>query len=613
MSNPNINTAGSIQCSSLSTTNITSDDVICDNIETTYINNVPATNLNYLDVNSSLSQSLSTITGQINTNTFDVSNNKISITNLQNTKLNKTNDTLSNSTLVNCVDASNSLICSQSYCDQKIAQLVNNSPQVMDTLFEISNSLNNDPSFNQTMINQLSLKLNSNGGNGTNNGLSAPLVSNYMYVINTGTSTINQSRSGNAWNAIGSNLSNGHKELNFINYDTLTYNSSSTKAFCFHKMSDASTYNDYLTIYNNGNAKLKGDLVIGSNNLSLTSLNTNLTNNYYTKTQIDETNDTQNTNVTNLSNNLSTNYYTKTNINDNFFTKTNINDSFYNRIEIDDNYYTKTDTNTIFYNKIQTDAKLDGLVQNGSKCGFSKPLGVGTADPTTGNMFHVVGDTTLNGGVNITQQLTLNGTNVNSTLSSQSTSITQNTNNITDLMNHKNRFPKYSFSSAVTEAYTTSGKFKPLNPIRIKFIGKNNIGNVQHFDFPVTFSIKCFFYRSDRTAPGQCSFDLMLLPDCVTGWSNPTSQSYRLNNEIGNNSAFSAEDRKYWTYNQKFETTTGGAGYIWGDSERITETGKWEVTVSIIILFNVAENIYTWSCEALDISGCANKYDVMIY
>ena len=62
--------------------------------------------------------------------------------------------------LLSTVFNNDSQAVSKKYVDDKIKQIVNSSPEVLDTLYELAAAINNDPNFAVTITNLLSLKLN---------------------------------------------------------------------------------------------------------------------------------------------------------------------------------------------------------------------------------------------------------------------------------------------------------------------------------------------------------------------------------------------------------------------------------------------------------------------
>lgn len=75
--------------------------------------------------------------------------------------VNKAGDTMTGALiLLSTVFNNDSQAVSKKYVDDKIKQIVNSSPEVLDTLYELAAAINNDPNFAVTITNLLSLKLN---------------------------------------------------------------------------------------------------------------------------------------------------------------------------------------------------------------------------------------------------------------------------------------------------------------------------------------------------------------------------------------------------------------------------------------------------------------------
>ena len=75
--------------------------------------------------------------------------------------VNKAGDTMTGALiLLSTVFNNGSQAVSKKYVDDKIKQIVNSSPEVLDTLYELAAAINNDPNFAVTITNLLSLKLN---------------------------------------------------------------------------------------------------------------------------------------------------------------------------------------------------------------------------------------------------------------------------------------------------------------------------------------------------------------------------------------------------------------------------------------------------------------------
>ena len=391
----NLNVANTINTTNIQCDNLNVDSLsVNDNLSVSKINlttgindNITVENLNSLDTTSS-------ITSQF-INAKNYTDEKINLL-LNNPDVNINSiselfNILGNNPNLNVVNSLADKI-SKSQENQTITALnMNFTNPVISSDFTIKNSDNTTKSVKSSISSIESGKLNSNLGVGTNNVLYSPLIAQHLYVQNANINQLVKTKT-ECWNIISSNLSSGQKELNFLNFDTSYYNDGTVKAFVFHKLNNSSTnaYDDFFIIYNNGNGKLKGDLIVGSNNISLTGLNTNLSNNYYTKTQIDDTNTTQNTNITNVSTDLTNNYYTKTQIDD---TNTTQNTNLTNL---------STNLTNNYYNRTAIDYKLDGISQDGTKILISKSLGIGT-NPTA--QLHVLGNSILNGNATVTGSL----------------------------------------------------------------------------------------------------------------------------------------------------------------------------------------------------------------
>jgi chaperonin cofactor prefoldin len=149
---------------------------------------------------------------------------------------------------------------------------------------------------------------------------SAPLISSYLYLNNiNGVFPI----TSGAFMALGSNLTAGNAEGNFINTATFLQ-SSSLMAFNFSKLLTTTTKRDLLQIFNTGNASLLGVLTVNDINTNgnnpITSLNTTLANMTLTDNQmmlqisnninsinsLNTSVNTLNTNVSNINNTLNT-------------------------------------------------------------------------------------------------------------------------------------------------------------------------------------------------------------------------------------------------------------------------------------------------------------------
>jgi hypothetical protein len=113
-------------------------------------------------------------------------------------------------------------IASQSYVNTQISSLVNSSPDLLNTLSELSNAINNDASFSTTMTNLIATKagLTHNNFSGTTN-----IFSNLPYYVNTSDQLINKAYVDGKFTTLlsnnstftGSNLFNNDVSGNIIN------------------------------------------------------------------------------------------------------------------------------------------------------------------------------------------------------------------------------------------------------------------------------------------------------------------------------------------------------------------------------------------------------------
>lgn len=563
------------------------------------------------------------------------------------------NTTLQN---LNSLDTTSSItsqfINAKNYTDNKINLLLSNPDVNINSISELYNILGNDPSLN--VVNSLADKISKTEANQTISALNMnwanPIISSDFTIKNTDNSTqsvkttINNNatnitnlttnkldktegiltdgringtglyinNSSGSMNPLVANCGlacsqNGQRELDFCNLSNVNYGTGS-RAFVFKKMNLSNVLEDLFRINSDGSALLTGNLTTG--NISISTLNSNV-----------------NTNTTNITSNTSNINSINTNLTNNYFTKTDIQNNYFTITDIENNYFTKTFVNSAFYNKIEVDNKVDPIntsltsLTNIIKI-WNGNVGIGTSNPV--NKFHVIGDTTMNGNARITQNLQANsitfdsGMNVQNTINTNTNNITTNTNNIATntndiatLMSFYKKFPKASYSSGTTMLFSTPsvGKYKPDKTIKIKIKNRTAGNGAMYLSQPITFKVNCFFYRSDVSNQGQCCFNLMLLPMFLNSWgvNFNTSYTYELNNSINGNSSFSYinstyanQGRQYWTYNQDFTTTTGGAGIIY--AENTMEDGFKVHTIHIIPLFN-NESTYSLSIEAIDIYG----------
>jgi hypothetical protein len=115
-------------------------------------------NIQYLDINTSLTSLINTINSNITTNTNNITTNTTNITtNTNNITTNTTNIT----TNTNAISSINSTLTSKaniSYVDSSIANLIGTSPTLLNTLQEIDNAINNDPNFATSITNLIATK-----------------------------------------------------------------------------------------------------------------------------------------------------------------------------------------------------------------------------------------------------------------------------------------------------------------------------------------------------------------------------------------------------------------------------------------------------------------------
>lgn len=403
-----------------------------------------------------------------------------------------------------------------------------------------------------------------------------------------------------------------------------------------------------------------------SNSNAITTLNTNLANNYYTKTQSDTNYYTKTQS--------DTNYYTKTAIDDNFFTKTFINQAYYNKIEIDGKIdpineklstndtaltvnsnnitflkpivssYPISTTSSLSSNSLTTTNNTTGtltttrinstnvntpleinlnLGANAVTC-VNGRLGINLSNPVAGSVLHAFGGTTLEGSLHVTdpadfdsslncQSLTIGAVNVGDTLNNNASLISTNTSNITSLLNTRKKYPRYSIANSSTQQFASQSKYTTPNALQFIFTTKNSAPFMNPVvSQPISFRVTALFYIGLLTSPGCCNFNLMIMPTSfvLESWGTYQGTDYNLNNTINGSSSFNAPNRPYWTFNQDFQTTTGGAGYLWAYTVIDNTTNKRQHFVNVAIMFNNPA-VYNISVETLDITGASN-YDVDI-
>ena len=159
------------------------------------------------------------------------------------------------------------------YVDTKIADLVGSSPELMNTLAEISNSLNNDPNFNTTLLNELALKSNTTYVDGQNTVLQSQIntinstKSNITYVdgikneLQTNIGTLNTALSNQITNL------NSYVDTQDATLQTQINTLSNTKANISYV---DSTKIDLQNSINTVNTNLQNQITTVSNNLTST-------------------------------------------------------------------------------------------------------------------------------------------------------------------------------------------------------------------------------------------------------------------------------------------------------------------------------------------------------
>jgi len=207
--------------------------------------------------------------------------------------------------LKNIVDTSNLSIATQSYVNTAISNLVNSSPQTLDTLNELATALNNDPNFSTTITNLIGTKAPINNPSFTGTPISitpsttdnstkiatTEYVKNQGYITSTNIQTqldlklniSNPKSTGwayifpntgqisypvnpvNNFGCIGGNWTNGEGENDYINLHNIS--TSSLKSHTFWKIiNNKNSRVEQLTIYNDNTLKDFGNLI--SSNLT---------------------------------------------------------------------------------------------------------------------------------------------------------------------------------------------------------------------------------------------------------------------------------------------------------------------------------------------------------
>ena len=180
----NLSSVNNLACSgSLS---ISNNIISSGNLQTTNITSSGITNSNTITTNI------------INSVTANLTNINLSnlLTLLSNTPIkfvyNGSQYNLSSLMLYTLFQLSGANIASQTYVNQQIANLINSSPDLLNTLSELSAAINNDPNFNNTMLTLIGTKAgltsnntftNSNSFTGTNTNINN-LYSNILAINN---------------------------------------------------------------------------------------------------------------------------------------------------------------------------------------------------------------------------------------------------------------------------------------------------------------------------------------------------------------------------------------------------------------------------------------------
>ena len=177
----NFTTVNNLVCSGTITTggNIISNS----NLQT---NNITSANIN--NSNSITSNSINATSGALTNTTVSnlltlLSNSPITF------NYNGSNYTISALMLFTLNPLNGLSIASQNYVNTQIANLVNSSPDLLNTLSELAQAINNDASFSTTMTNLIATKSSLSGNNsftGTNT------FSNLPYFVNTSDQLINK-------------------------------------------------------------------------------------------------------------------------------------------------------------------------------------------------------------------------------------------------------------------------------------------------------------------------------------------------------------------------------------------------------------------------------------
>ena len=226
----NISSVNNISCSGSLT--ISNNIISTGNIQTSNISSTSINNSNSITTNS------------INATTGSLTNTSINVlTLLANTPIifnyNGSNYNLSTLMLFTLNQLAGASIASQNYVNQQISNLVNSSPDLLNTLSELAAAINNDANFSTTMTNLIATKVglisnNTISGNNTFSGTNTFSGSNTFSSANTfsgsntfssantftGSNTFNSS-SGNIIDRLFSTIlsvNNGNTRRNVANF-----------------------------------------------------------------------------------------------------------------------------------------------------------------------------------------------------------------------------------------------------------------------------------------------------------------------------------------------------------------------------------------------------------
>ncbi len=173
----------------MSTNLTTVNNLVCSGSITTSGNIISNANIQTTNISStSINNSTSITTNSINSNSGSLTN--LSISNILsllsatpiNFIYNGNQYNINALSLFNLFQLSGASIASQAYVQTQISNLINSSPDLLNTLSELANAINNDASFSTTMTNLIATKV----GLTSNNTISGSnIFSNLPYYINT--------------------------------------------------------------------------------------------------------------------------------------------------------------------------------------------------------------------------------------------------------------------------------------------------------------------------------------------------------------------------------------------------------------------------------------------